>query len=173
MKVFPFSWHKHAKWTPSDLTPWTLTLFYSPSPPPLWLLVCRPMQKQHFWKMHFRVKNPVGQENQFLRSGFFIRWKCGAILLKGSPFFPQRTIVWNHFWKSILISEITFIHDIKVKKILEDSLDSISSPSPSVKIQIMGGKVVLRYNGKTLLGVVNKFFCTKRLLTTPSNVWPK
>ena len=47
------------------------------------------MQKQHFWKMHFRVKNPVGQENQFLRSGFFIRWKCGAILLKGCLFFRR------------------------------------------------------------------------------------
>ena len=42
----------------------------------------------------------------------------------------------------------------KVKKILEDSLDSI--PSPSVKIQIMGGKVGMRCKGKTLLGVVNK-----------------
>ena len=28
----------------------------------------------------------------------------------------------------------------KVKNILEDSLDLIPSPSPSVKIQIMGGK---------------------------------
>ena len=63
--------------------------FCPPSPPPLGLLVCRPMQKQHFWKMHFRVKNPVGQENQFLRSGFFIRWKCGAILLKGCLFFRR------------------------------------------------------------------------------------
>ena len=32
----------------------------------------------------------------------------------------------------------------KVEKIQEDSLDSIPSPSPSVKIQIMGGKVYLR-----------------------------
>jgi hypothetical protein len=39
----------------------------------------------------------------------------------------------------------------KVKKLLEDSLDSILSPSPSVKIQIMGGKVGLRCKGKTLL----------------------
>ena len=30
----------------------------------------------------------------------------------------------------------------KVKKIREDSLDSIPPPSPSVKIQIMGGKDV-------------------------------
>ena len=32
----------------------------------------------------------------------------------------------------------------KVKKIEEDSLDSIPSPSPSVKIQTVGGKVYLR-----------------------------
>ena len=39
----------------------------------------------------------------------------------------------------------------KVEKILKGSLDLISSPSPSVKIQIMGGKVCLRFKGKTLL----------------------
>ena len=42
------------------------------------------------------------------------------------------------------------VHEIKpfkVEKILKGSLDSI--PSPSVKIQIMGGKVCLRCNGKT------------------------
>ena len=61
----------------------------------------------------------------------------------------------------------------KVKKILEDSLDSIPSPSPSVKIQIMDGKVGLRCKGKTLMGIVNKLFCTKSLLTTYGNVWPK
>jgi hypothetical protein len=48
---------------------------------------------------------------------------------------------------------------INVEKIKENSLDSISSPSPSVKIQIIGGK--------TLLGDVNKFFVFKSLLTTP------
>ena len=51
-------------------------------------------------------------------------------------------------------------------------MDSIPSPSPSVKIQIMGGKVCLTYKGKTLLGVVNKLFVFKSLLTTPSNVLP-
>jgi hypothetical protein len=33
---------------------------------------------------------------------------------------------------------------VKVERIEEDSLDSIPSPSPSVKIQIIGGKVYLR-----------------------------
>jgi hypothetical protein len=57
----------------------------------------------------------------------------------------------------------------KVEKILRGSLDLIPSPSPSVKIQIMGVKVCLRCKGKTLLGVVLK---TKSLLTSPSNVLP-
>ena len=32
----------------------------------------------------------------------------------------------------------------KVEKIYEDNLDLIPSPSPSVKIQIIGGKVYLK-----------------------------
>ena len=39
----------------------------------------------------------------------------------------------------------------KVEKILKGSVDLIPSPSPSVKIQIMGGKVCLRCKGKTLI----------------------
>ena len=58
----------------------------------------------------------------------------------------------------------------KVEKILKGCLDSILSPSPSVKIQIMGGKVLLRCKGKTLLVVVNKLFVFKSLLTSPNNV---
>ena len=41
---------------------------------------------------------------------------------------------------------------MKVEKILKGSQDSI----PSVKIQIMGGKVCLWCKGKKLLGNVNK-----------------
>jgi hypothetical protein len=42
-----------------------------------------------------------------------------------------------------------------VEKILKGGLDSI--PSPSVKIQIIGGKVFLTFKGKTLMGgIVNK-----------------
>ena len=46
----------------------------------------------------------------------------------------------------------------KVEKILKGSLDLIPSPPPSVKIQIMGGKVCLRCKDKTLLGIENKKF---------------
>ena len=63
-------------------------------------------------------------------------------------------------------------NSLKVEKILKGSLDSVPSPSPLVKIQIMRGKVCLRCKGKTLLGVVNKLLKTKNLLTTPSNVLP-
>ena len=48
----------------------------------------------------------------------------------------------------------------KVEKILIGSLDSITSPS--VKIQIIGGKVCLRCKGKILLGIVNKILKTKK-----------
>ena len=61
---------------------------------------------------------------------------------------------------------------VKVEKIVKGSLDSIPSPSPSLKIQIMGVKVCLRCKGKKLLGVVNKLLNTKGLLTMPSNVLP-
>ena len=69
----------------------------------------------------------------------------------------------NYWWKKV-------IDKSKVEKILKGSLDLIPSPSPSVKIQIMGGKVCLRCKGKTLLGIVNKLLKTKSLLTSPSNV---
>ena len=49
----------------------------------------------------------------------------------------------------------------------------IPSPSTSVKIQIMGGKFCLRCKGKTLLGVVNKLFVFKNLLTTPIMFTPQ
>ena len=58
----------------------------------------------------------------------------------------------------------------KVEKISKGSLDSIPSPLPSVKIQIMGKKLCLRCKGKTLLGIVKKVLKTKRLLTSPSNI---
>ena len=58
----------------------------------------------------------------------------------------------------------------KVEKTLKGILVSI--PSPSVKIQIMDGKVCLKCKGKTLLGVFNKLLKTKSLLTSPSNVLP-
>ena len=58
----------------------------------------------------------------------------------------------------------------KVETILKGSLDSIQSPSPSVKIQIMRRKVCLRCEGKTLLGIVDKLLF-KSLLTSLSHVF--
>ena len=42
----------------------------------------------------------------------------------------------------------------KVEKILKDSLDWILSPSLSVKIQIMAGKVCIRFKVETLQCIV-------------------
>ena len=70
------------------------------------------------------------------------------------------------------VSSYLFLCSGKVENILKGSLVLIPSPSPSVKIQIMGGKVCLRCKGKTFLGIVNKLLKTKSLLTSPSNVLP-
>ena len=60
----------------------------------------------------------------------------------------------------------------KVEKTLKASLDFIPSPSPLVKIQIMGRKVSLKCKCKPLLGIVNKLLKTKSLLTSPCKVLP-
>ena len=76
----------------------------------------------------------------------------------------------SHFLVAWLFGEMIMF--CKVEKILKGSLDSIPSPSPSVKIQIMGGKVCMRCEGETLLGFVNKLLKTKSLLSMPSNFLP-
>ena len=58
-------------------------------------------------------------------------------------------------------TELMMLSKFKVENILKGSLDSTPSPSPSVKIQIMGGKVCLRCKGKILLGIVNKLLKKK------------
>ena len=52
----------------------------------------------------------------------------------------------------------------EVEKILKVSLDLILSPPPSMKIQIMGGRVCLRCKDKTLLGLANKLLKTKKFV---------
>ena len=92
---------------------------------------------------------------------------------KNSPGFEQTVKVGNSSSLILLIStkrakSPAFLFGIpvtfsfknsldKVGKILKGSMDLISSPSPSKKIQIIGGKVCLRRKGKTLLG--QQTFC--------------
>ena len=59
-----------------------------------------------------------------------------------------------------------FFH--KVKKIQEECLDLISSPSPSAKIQIIGGKIWLRCKGITLLGLSTNFWKQKVCWHSPA-----
>ena len=56
----------------------------------------------------------------------------------------------NNFWNKIPFLSCTSCYNKnKVEKILKGSLDLIPLPSPSMKIQIMDGKVCLRCKGKT------------------------
>ena len=62
--------------------------------------------------------------------------------------------------------------NLKVENFLKGDLDVIPSPSPSVKIQIMGRKVCLMCKGKTLLGLVNKLLKTKSVALLPQGNFP-
>ena len=55
-------------------------------------------------------------------------------------------------WKLIICNDRNLVS--KVEKVLKGSLDSIPSPSPSLKIQIMDGKVV---KGKHCCGLSTNF----------------
>ena len=57
------------------------------------------------------------------------------------------------------ISKVKTMQDCKVDKFLKGSLDSMQSSSPSLKIQIIGGKVCLKCKGKTLLA-----FCFQKFV---------
>ena len=72
------------------------------------------------------------------------------------PCWPKGSFFFRKYW---------FIPH-EAEEILKGSLDLILSPWPSVKSQIMCGKVWLRCKGKTLLGVVNKFLKTNSLSTS-------
>ena len=64
----------------------------------------------------------------------------------------------------------------KIEKILKGSLNLIPSPSPSVKIQIMGGKICFRCKGKTLGKKIarhcHKTFENKTFVDITQNILP-
>ena len=108
------------------------------------------------------------QGSIIVRSLNFLRaWKADS--LRSLAKLSQRS--WLSSDQEMMVTKL-YIPSNKVENILKGSLDSIPSPSPSMKIQIMGGKVCFRCKGKTLLGVVNKLLKTKGLLTSPSKVLP-
>ena len=64
----------------------------------------------------------------------------------------------SYFWQRWVSNAVIGTCLWQSRKDFKGSQVLIPSPSPSVKIQIMGGKVCLRCKGKTLLGDVNKLF---------------
>ena len=71
--------------------------------------------------------------------------------------------LWADFqlWSTKRANKFIFHIHIKVEKILKGRLDSIPSPSPSLKIYIMGLKLCVKT-------IVNKLLKTKKLVTTHS-----
>ena len=73
------------------------------------------------------------------------------------------------FWRKLIFFDIIKTQDIpsqnaKVEKNLKGTLNSIPTPSPSVQIQIVGGKVFLSCKGKRLLGVVKNLLKNKQFV---------
>ena len=116
--------------------------------------------------------NAVQEISLRVRSWFFVLSRKFFSVI--APDFTQCNFCFLQLslWFSLNIFGIFEFIYFKVEKILKGSLDSIPSPSPSVKFQIMRRKVSLRYSGKTLLGDVNKLFVFKSLLTMTSKVLP-
>ena len=86
---------------------------------------------------------------------FHIMVECIKQILDNSKLYLNVPVNYCHAW-------------CKVGKILKVAWIS----SPSLKIQIMGGKVYLSCKCKTLLGFVNKLLKAKCLLRLPSNILP-
>ena len=88
------------------------TWLYPPSPPPIMTSSLSTYAKATFLENAFPRKKSRRSRKPIFTVWFFYTLEVWRNFAQGLPFFPQRTIVWNHFWKSILISEITCIHDI-------------------------------------------------------------
>ena len=84
----------------------------SPFPSPIMTSSLSTYAKATFLENAFPRKKSRRSRKPIFTVWFFYTLEVWRNFAQGFPFFPQRTIVWNHFWKSILISVITFIHDI-------------------------------------------------------------
>ena len=91
----------------------------------------------------FEIKNDVNVWDQRIDNFLTILWQSHKWNWQFSD--SSKRIDDKDLWASGLFMTLTS----KVEKILKDSLDLTPSPSPSVKIQIMCGKVGLRCKGKT------------------------
>ena len=109
-------------------------------------------------------RNQIGYEYRKIKKiikPFRGYWKYGKpdflIMELKSPF----TLIEGFVQPACLSSKVPFIYYIKIKNILKGSLDSISSPSSSVKIQTMGWKDCFRCKGQrqNIAGHCRQKFC--------------
>ena len=96
-----------------------------------------------------------------LKLFYFPRHNRMKLFLKKHCNFNVPALIIIYFWN---------IH--KVKKILKESLDLISSPSPTVKIQIIGGKVCLGVEAKHCWAFSTNFW-NKKFVDIPQQCLPQ
>ena len=116
----------------------------------------------------------------YLKAQFYIQLKFGfsekatkfekifVVLLTRVLCSVRATANLSKSWRRFLKTNVAKLYytNFKGKKMYEDSLDSIPSPSSWVKIQIIGGKVYLRCNKANHYWVMSTNFFFKSFLTT-------
>ena len=71
------------------------------------------------------------------------KWDTLSSLGLAGPFFRAAgSTNWKEKNENVVNDKVPFSEQVKVEKILKGSLDSIPSPSPSVKIQIWAGNLL-------------------------------
>ena len=98
--------------SPKFIWPTCANLALYPFPSPILTSSLSTYAKATFLENAFPRKKSRRSRKPIFTVWFFYTLEVWRNFAQGFPFFPQRTIVWNHFWKSILIYEITCIHDI-------------------------------------------------------------
>ena len=118
------------------------------------------LTNRHTMMEFFSVCQPFNQ-SQCSKTIHITKLSCGRLkyLLRVEIFISTSYVVAPESRKESIRFRL-----FKVENILKDNLDSIPSPSPSVKIQIMCWKSCFRCKDKTLLGVVDKFLKTKKFV---------
>ena len=144
---------------------------------PLWTKSSTPSFREmeltiHFPWEHFRPASITAKSEESMHNGTFEISGSDEIKLQNFVIAETPSNIPSSMLMSKTWAPFSTCNQIRyeVENFLKGSLDSI--PSTSVKVQIMGGKVCLRYKGKTLLGDVSKLLKTKSFAFTPQANFP-
>ena len=174
---YALSYYAHTQLLAGRLKPYFLMRFNRKKSVPKMILDLNEMEtKPERIKSSYETQSSLTQNCfTFEASSFFFHQLCSKVTR--TAFLIYCRLILQQLLSRVVHNGVIFfmksqLNSDKVENILKCSMDSIPSPSTSVKIKSMGRTNCLRCKGKTLLGIVNKLLKTKNLLTSPSNVLP-